>query len=298
MVTARACCARLRRALAELGVEAAELEARELTARAAGLDARDISGWGGRALSAEEEGRADALLARRRQGEPLAYLLGEWDFYGNRFAVTPDVLIPRADTEWLCDAAVRAAKAYPAARVLDLCCGSGCIGISIALAVPRAQVVAADCSAAALAVTRRNAALHGLDTPRFAAVQADALRPDSIGGVFDLVVSNPPYVTADEMRALDRGVAGYEPHLALFGGEDGLDFYRAMARRPAFRLTPGGRLFAECGWKQGAQVERLFAAAGWRHVRLRRDLSGVPRIVCAAAPDGASTDCSHNNIGL
>ena len=284
MVNAWDCFRQMRDQLTAMGVEESDLEARELTARAAGLDARDTFGWNRRPLSAEEEQAAEQLLARRRQGEPLAYVLGEWDFYGNRFRVTPGVLIPRGDTEWLCDAAVQAARRIPAPRVLDLCCGSGCIGISLALAVPRAQVIAADCSEAALAVTRGNAALHGLDAPRFQAVQADALVPDSIDGDFDLVVTNPPYITAQEMRELDHSVDAYEPHLALFGGEDGLDFYRAMAQRPSFRLKPGGCFFAECGWKQGEQAAALFRAAGWTGVHLQCDLAGVPRIVCAAAP--------------
>lgn len=285
MVNAWDCFRQLRGQLAAMGVEEADLDARELAARAAGLDARDTFGWHSRPLSEEEEQAAEQLLARRRQGEPLAYVLGEWDFYGNRFRVTPDVLIPRGDTEWLCDAAVQAARNVSAPRVLDLCCGSGCIGISLALAVPQAQVVAADCSEAALAVTRDNAALHGLDAPRFQAVQADALVPDSIDGAFDLVVTNPPYITAQEMRELDHSVDAYEPHLALFGGEDGLDFYRAMAQKPAFRLKPGGQFFAECGWKQGGQVAALFRAAGWTDVHLQSDLAGVPRIVCAVSPE-------------
>lgn len=281
MVNAWDCYRQLRDALAQDGVEAAELEARELTAFAAGLDAGSTIGWKTHALSEAQQREAAQLLARRRQGEPLAYLLGEWDFYGNRFLVTPDVLIPRGDTEWLCDAAVQEAKQYAQPRVLDLCCGSGCIGISLARAVPGAQVVAADCSQAALAVTRRNAVLYHLDAPRFAAVQADALQPGSIAGEFDVVVSNPPYITAQEMRELDHSVDAYEPHLALFGGEDGLDFYRAMAFRPAFSLKTGGMLFAECGWKQGEQVKALFARAGWKQVSLRSDLAGIPRIVCA-----------------
>lgn len=282
MVSAWDCFLQLRQQLSEMGVEQAELEARELTACAAGLDARDSADWRMRPLSAEEQSRAMQLLARRRNGEPLPYLLGEWDFYGNRFVVTPEVLIPRGDTEWLCDAAVQAARQKTAPRVLDLCCGSGCIGISLALAVPQAQVVAADCSPEALEVTRRNAALHQLGQPRFSAVQADALVPDSIDGVFDIVVSNPPYITAEEMQALDRSVSEFEPHLALYGGEDGLDFYRAMAQHPPFRLREGGLLFAECGWRQGEQAAELFSAAGWKQAALRCDLAGVPRIVCAA----------------
>ncbi len=278
------CYCGVRRALTEMGVEAAELEAREITACAAGLDARRISDWRARELSADAQARARQLTERRRQGEPLAYLLGEWDFYGNTFVVTPDVLIPRADTEWLCDAAVQRAGRLPAPRVLDLCCGSGCIGISLALAVPEACVTAVDCSERALDVTRRNAAKYCLAPPRFDAVQADALGTERISGVFDLVVSNPPYITAQEMRELDKSVDAYEPHLALFGGEDGLDFYRAMARRQTFVLRPGGQLLVECGWKQARQVAELFAAAGWTQIDMQKDLAGIPRIVCAGCP--------------
>lgn len=267
--------------LAQLDVAENELEARELVAFAAGVDARRMIDWKTTPLTAEAARRADALLRRRQAGEPLAYLLGEWDFYGYTFAVTPDVLIPRADTEWLCDAAVREARTRDMPRVLDLCCGSGCIGISLALTVPHAVVTAVDCSEAAIAVTQRNARRHALQAPRFLAVCGDALEPDSIAGTFDIVVSNPPYITAQEMRALDRSVVQYEPHLALFGGADGLDFYRAMARSPAFALADGGRIFLECGWKQGDAVAQLFRAAGWHDVQLQCDLAGIPRIICA-----------------
>lgn len=271
----------LREQLSAMGVAEADLEARELMACAAGLDPRDTMRWKSIGLTPEAEQRAEAFLQRRQQEEPLAYLLGEWDFYGNRFYVTPDVLIPRGDTEWLCDAAVQAAKTMQNPRILDLCCGSGCIGISIALAVPDAQVTLLDCSEAALAVTRRNAGLYDLCEPRLTILQGDALQPDSLDGIFDMVVSNPPYITAQEMTELDRSVDAYEPHLALYGGTDGLDFYRAMAERPAFRLADGGKLFAECGWKQGQRAAGLFSAAGWNNVHLRCDLAGIPRIICA-----------------
>lgn len=285
MVNACTCCAQIEQQLLQADVESADLEARELTAYVAGLDARRTADWRAQMLTAEQEAHVQALLARRLAGEPVAYLIGEWDFYGNTFAVTPDVLIPRADTEWLCDAAVHHAKNYTAPHILDLCCGSGCIGISLALAVLDARVTAADCSAAALAVTIRNADRYGLRPPRFEAMQADALQSGSIAGVFDLVVSNPPYITAEEMAQLDPSVDAYEPHLALFGGEDGLDFYRAMARQQAFCLAPGGQILVECGWKQGQQVAALFAASGWKNVEVRRDLAGIQRIVCAMSPD-------------
>ena len=271
----------LRQALTDIGVEEAELEARELVAFALHGQAKHARDWRELPLDAETREQLHALFARRKQDEPLAYILGEWDFYGNRFVVTPDVLIPRGDTEWLCDAAVQAAQRQKQPKILDLCCGSGCIGLSIALAVPQAQVTLVDCSEQALAVARRNAALHGLSQPRVTITAGDALRPDSIHDIFTIIVSNPPYITAQEMTALDRSVDAYEPHLALYGGADGLDFYRAMAQRPAFSLASGGLLFAECGWKQGEQAAQLFRQAGWKNVHLREDLAGIPRIICA-----------------
>lgn len=271
----------LRQALTDIGVEEAELEARELTAFALREQKQEIRRWRDMPLDEQIRAQLHTLFERRKNDEPLAYILGEWDFYGNRFLVTPDVLIPRGDTEWLCDAAVQAAKQQPQPKILDLCCGSGCIGLSMALAVPQAQVTLIDCSEQALAVTRRNAALHGLSQPRVTIAQGDALRPDSIHDIFTIIVSNPPYITAQEMTELDHSVDAYEPHLALYGGTDGLDFYRAMAQYPAFSLASGGLLFAECGWKQGEQAAQLFRQAGWNNVHLREDLAGVPRIICA-----------------
>lgn len=281
MVTVRDCCLKLQTVLTEYGVGEAELEARELTAAACGLDARSIWNWKSIPISEEQQRTAEAFLLRRQKQEPLAYILGEWDFYGNTFRVTPDVLIPRSDTEWLCDAAVQCAKQMHQPRVLDLCCGSGCIGISIALAVKDAQVTAVDYSQAALSVTCDNAKRHELPESRFSAVHGNALLPDSIAGEFDIVVSNPPYITQQEMQELDESVSAYEPHLALFGGIDGLDFYRVMAQTPPFALKSGGKIFLECGWKQGQQVEQLFQDAGWKQTEVRCDLSGIPRIVCA-----------------
>ena len=134
----------LRQALTDIGVEEAELEARELVAFALHGQAKHARAWRELPLDAETREQLHVLFERRKQDEPLAYILGEWDFYGNRFVVTPDVLIPRGDTEWLCDAAVQAAKRQKQHKILDLCCGSGCIGLSAALAVPQAQVTLVD----------------------------------------------------------------------------------------------------------------------------------------------------------
>lgn len=268
----------LRQALTDIGVEEAELEARELVAFALHGQAKHARTWRELPLDAETREQLHALFARRKQDEPLAYILGEWDFYGNRFVVTPDVLIPRGDTEWLCDAAVQAAQRQKQPKILDLCCGSGCIGLSIARAVPQAQVTLVDCSERALAVARRNAALHGLSQPRVTITAGDALRPDSIHDIFTIIVSNPPYITAQEMTALDRSVDAYEPHLALYGGADGLDFYRKLFALYTPQLKENGIFAVEIGVGQEDAVVAFMKEAGLAPDVIT-DLNGIKRIV-------------------
>lgn len=274
----------LRRRLRAEGVEAAELEARELAAFAAHADKRQTAGWAHIFLSSATVEAADGLLARRLQGEPLAYLLGEWDFYGLTFLVTKDVLIPRPDTERLCEMAIERVRQTVNPRVLDLCCGTGCIGIAIAKADEDVRVTAADISEEALLVTRENARRHAV-TARHAAVRADALAPpEGRLGRFHLLVCNPPYITAEEMKQLDHSVAGYEPVLALFGGDDGLDFYRAIATRWRDALLPGGELLFECGFRQATQVAGVLEEQGFAQIGIFEDYAGVQRIVSAKMP--------------
>lgn len=275
----------VRRRLESADISMPELEAAELVACALGIDRRHIPALPGRPVTAAERERLSALLARRLAGEPLAYLLGEWDFYGITLRVTPDVLIPRSDTERLCELAIQTARPQPAPRVLDLCSGSGCIGLALLHEVPQARAVAVDISPAALAVAGENAERLGL-ADRYQCMQASALEPpaEAYRDTFDLMVCNPPYITADEMRTLDPDVADYEPHLALYGGEDGLDFYRAVTRAWVQAVRPGGAIFFECGWKQGEAVAAVCRAAGLDAVRVETDYAGVPRIVCAVRP--------------
>lgn len=267
----------VRAQLEQAGIEAAALEARELCAKVFSLDRRSIRGWNAVQPDEAQCAQLRSLCARRLAQEPLAYLLGEWDFYGMTFAVTPDVLIPRGDTEWLCDAACTEAKAMNRPRILDLCCGSGCIGIALAKQLPQAEVVGMDISRAALAVTQKNAERHEVNNYR--AVYGDARTADG-QEQYDLIVSNPPYITAQEMEELDESVRSYEPHLALYGGEDGLDFYRDIIRAWKPHLKPGGWLMFECGWKQGEAVAELMRVHGYSDVEIRRDLSGIGRIIC------------------
>lgn len=259
-----------------------DLEARELTACALGLDRRLLPALGARPVTQDEWERADALTARRLAGEPLAYVLGEWDFYGITLRVTPDVLIPRSDTERLCELAIERVRGLDRPRVLDLCSGSGCIGLALLHEVPEAQAVAVDVSPEAAAVANGNAVRLGLDG-RYRCEVGSALdpAPDAYRAAFDLMVCNPPYITADEMHALDRDVADFEPHLALYGGPDGLDFYRTILHTWLPAVKPDGGLLFECGWKQGEAVAALCRDAGLPDVRVETDYSGVPRIVCA-----------------
>lgn len=197
-------------------------------------------------------------LARLMNEEPLAYVLGEWDFYGMTLKVNENVLIPRDDTCAVVELALEEAKKRAGEiRVLDLCTGSGCIGLAIAKNVPNARVTLADISPAALAVAKENVARQKL-SGRVACTTADALqKPPAFLGKFDIIVSNPPYITGDEMKKLPKSVDAFEPHLALYGGDDGLQFYRAIAQYYRDALKDGGALCFEFGEGQGDAVSQI-----------------------------------------
>lgn len=205
-----------------------------------------------------------AAVLRIVKGEPLAYVLGEWDFYGLNLVVTPDVLIPRDDTCALAEIAINQALFLDAApRIMDLCTGSGCIGLAIATRVKDAKVTLADLSRQALAVAKKNVTNHKL-SGRVSCVQVDAIKePPAFLGKFDMIVSNPPYVTSQEMEELDDSVKNFEPHMALWGGTDGLDFYRAIAKNFRQCLKPGGYLCFEFGMGQGDDVCEILTQEGF-----------------------------------
>lgn len=274
----------LRRQFRAAEISMPDLEARELVAFACGVDKRCTADWAYRYLDEATIGTARALAERRLNGEPLAYLLGEWDFCGYTFTVNKNVLIPRSDTERLCELAVERANQIVNPKVIDLCCGSGCIGLTLLREVSDARVVAVDVSDDALGVARENARRLGV-TPRFFSALGDALGdPDEHLGKFHILVCNPPYITAEEMARLDRSVADFEPTLALYGGPDGLDFYRAIARRWGRMMLPGADMFFECGYRQYPQVGGIFEDAGFREIKILEDLSGVMRIVHVHVP--------------
>ena len=221
-------------------------------------------------------------VTRVLAGEPLAYVLGQWDFYGMTLQVTPDVLIPRDDTCAVTDLAIRQALFLDSApRILDLCTGSGCIGLAIASRVKDAKVTCADISKEAMAVAKKNIALQKL-TGRVSCIQADALaEPSAFLGKFDMIVSNPPYITTQEMTELPDSVKDYEPHLALHGGQDGLDFYRAISANYCKALKPGGYLCFEFGMGQGDGVCQILQENGYTILERSRDYNDRERAVIA-----------------
>ena len=226
----------------------------------------------------ETERRVSRLL----EGEPFAYVLGEWEFYGLKLAVSPEVLIPRDDTVAVAQLAIsRGLFLEKDPRILDLCCGSGCIGLAIASRVRDAKVTLADLSAEALNVAKKNTAANML-SGRVRCVQVDAMAPaPGYLGKFDMIVSNPPYITGAEMQALPRSVWDYEPHMALYGGEDGLDFYRAIAENFTPALKPGGYLCLEFGMGQGDDVCRILEKKGYTILERTRDYNDRERAVLA-----------------
>ena len=224
----------------------------------------------------------EQLTARILRGEPLAYVLGEWEFYGLKLTVNRSVLIPRDDTCAVTDLAIQQALFLDSSpRILDLCTGSGCIGLAIASRVKDAKVTLADISRDAMQVAKKNIAAQKM-TGRVSCVQVDALqKPASFLGKFDLIVSNPPYITTAEMEELPNSVADYEPHLALHGGEDGLVFYRSIVKNFAQALKSGGYLCFEFGMGQGDAVCALLKENGYTILERSRDYNDRERAVLA-----------------
>lgn len=264
-------------------VESPQKEARLLLAHVLGVRPIDVIARSDDEPTDDEKARFRDLIKRRVDGTPAAYLTGERDFYMLTFAVTPAVLIPRPDTETLVVAAVDFLKLKPTARVLDLGTGSGCVAVSLAHQNKGVTVAAVDISPDALEVARRNAARHGM-ADRITFHEGDWLAAVSVGEVFDLLVSNPPYIAPAEFAGLDPGVRDHEPMLALDGGPDGLTFYRRLAEGGPAYLASGGRAMVEVGHTQAAAVRELFESAGWSAGPAYKDLAGIDRVVTFARP--------------
>ena len=269
----------IRQQLRKAGIEAATLEARELVCFGTGKSRDELTRDGGLYASPELERRVRDLVDRHLAGEPVAYLIGEWEFYGLPLDISRDVLIPRPDTEVLAGQAIEYIQTLGECRVLDLCAGSGCIGLAVASQAPQARVVLGEYSDAALKICRQNIRRNGL-TGRVVPMQADAReKPERALGEFQCIVSNPPYIPRADLETLDASVKDYEPHLALDGGEDGLDFYQTISGKWKEALVPGGRLYFEVGIGQADTVLRIMRAQGFGDIQIVKDLHDIPRVV-------------------
>ena len=271
-----------RRALLPKEGQFASNVARELVCAASGKTAEQMIS--DRDLYASEEvcQLAESFVQRYLKGEPMPYILGQWNFYDMTLTVNPDVLIPRDDTMVVTELAVKKALFLAQnPRVLDLCTGSGCIGLAIAKRVKDAKVTLGDISQAALRVARKNVQDQKLAT-RVKCLPLDAMKPaQDFLGTFDLIVSNPPYITTADMETLDPSVRDFEPHLALHGGEDGLDFYRAIIKNYTSALKPGGWLCFEFGMGQEDAVCEFLRQADYEITELRKDTAEITRAVLA-----------------
>ena len=269
----------IRRQLKASGIQAATLEARELVCFGCGKTREELFRDGGLYLSREVEEHVRALVRRHLDGEPVAYIIGEWEFYGLPLDINESVLIPRVDTEVLAGAAIASLRDKPACRVLDLCAGSGCIGLAIAANVPGARVLLGELSEGAIRVCRQNIRRNQL-SGRVSIMALNALEdPPAAVGEFDCIVSNPPYIPTGDMDDLDHSVKDFEPRMALDGGSDGYTFYQAIVRRWRRVLKPGGRLWFEVGVGQADTVLRLMRTEGFGELEILPDDQNIPRVV-------------------
>ena len=271
----REALARGAQTLGAAGIEGAARDARLLLAEATGLEASRLTLEGDLLVTPDQTKLFEDFLARRMAHEPVSKILGRRNFWGRDFLVTGDVLDPRPETESLIDLCL--SKCQPK-RILDMGCGSGIIAITLLAEFKDATGVASDISDACLNVTEQNASRHDV-VDRLDLVKSNWF--SDIKGSFDLIVSNPPYITEEEMRALSPDVAQFDPHIALTPGSDGLDAYKAIAEQAKDYLKPHGAVVVEIGWKQGADVCDIFSQAGFKGVRCHKDLNGHDRVIWA-----------------
>ncbi len=266
--------------LKKAGIDGAQLEARELLCYASDKSReqlyRDMTLY----ASQELEKRVEALVQRRLAGEPVAYIIGEWEFYGLPLNISPDVLIPRMDTEVLAERGIlRARAAGDGARVLDLCAGSGCVGLAVAANAPQCRVVLGELSEGALRVCKQNVRRNELNA-RVTCLSVDAMQPPpSALWDFDVIVCNPPYIPTGDIPGLEVSVRDYEPHQALDGGPDGLDFYRFIAAKWKNAIRLGGTLLFEVGIGQAPHVEEILSRNGFEQIQTTADTQGIWRVV-------------------
>ena len=269
----------IRQQLRTAGVQASTLEARELVCFASGKTRQQLQRDGQLYVPPVVEEQARALVRRHLAGEPVAYLIGEWEFYGLPLDIDRQVLIPRADTETLVDCALPFLRGQAGSRVLDLCAGSGCVGLAVASQVADCRVTLGEISEGALRICRQNIRRNDL-SDRVAPLQVNAMAPPPRQlGTYDCILCNPPYIPTGDIAGLDVSVREFEPHDALDGGEDGLDFYRAVSSLWREALHTGGMLFFEVGIGQADAVLRIMRAQGFGDIQVVKDHNEIPRVV-------------------
>lgn len=272
-------------------------DARILLMHVLSVDSAKLIASYGNELTKEACDAFFSYVSRRASGEPAAYITGRREFYGLDFIVTPDVLIPRAETEVLVDRTLLEIPDNTPVKVLDLCTGSGCIGLTIAYERKNAEVTLCDISNAALDVAKRNAKSLGVKASFILGDVNEICVPDDS---YDVIVSNPPYIKTDVIKNLDTEVKAYEPHIALCGGEDGLMFYRTIAKRFCSSLAPGGALLLESGDETDGKdicgrIAKILGEYGYVDIEIMPDLSGHMRVVSARRRKKALVDENKRN---
>ncbi len=274
---------RVRRAFAEAKLDNPDLDASILMQHATGFGRIDRIARPSMPLDADCIKRLEAMMRRRLNGEPVHRIIGRRGFYGLDLELSPATLEPRPDTEVLVDKAVELARAVVrakgACRIADLGTGTGAIALAILSSVPHTSVVATDVEAGALEAARRNAEMHGL-SDRVSFQQSDWF--STVSGPFDIIASNPPYISSAEMSALPREVRDHDPHLALDGGPDGLEAYRRIAAGARDFLDQDGHVVLETGYDQKDSVSAIFTGHGYRMTEAVNDLGGNHRVVVFA----------------
>ncbi|MBR4303981.1 MAG: peptide chain release factor N(5)-glutamine methyltransferase [Clostridia bacterium] len=269
----------LRNELRQAGVAGFQLEAKELVCYALNIPREEFFNKRGMLVFERDDQRIQRLKQQRLGGMPIQYITGQWEFYSLPLEVTRDTLIPRADTETLVEAALETLQNRSRGRLLDLCCGSGCVGIAVLKNLTDGiSGVLADKSSAALHVARKNLMRHYLSSRAYT-VTVDAMLPvpDTLGK-FNFITCNPPYIPSADIQTLDVEVR-QEPVMALDGGEDGLDFYRTIPRTFRTALAPGGTLAFEVGIGQCYSVMDILEREGYKNIRSKNDLCGIERVV-------------------
>jgi len=264
-----------KKALKEVGIDSYVLDCQLLLMKVTGLSKVQLFTEDKKVLTEEQETQFLDFIGKKKEGCPTQYLLGSCEFMGLPFFVNADVLIPRSDTEILVEAVLSYEKKEGFSSVLDVCTGSGCIAVSLGV-YGCFSVFGLDISKKALEVAKKNAIANQTKVTWY---ESDLLKGLPQGFLVDVIVSNPPYIPQKEVETLMNNVKDFEPHLALDGGEDGLDFYRVLTQQAGRYLTEGGMLFFEIGYNQGIAVSDLMQTEGYQEVRVLKDLAGKDRVV-------------------